>query len=98
MRLPNQPRKTAIRDRHRRTLKALRGLCGICNEPIDYTLPYLHPMEFVADHIIPFNKGGADTLDNKQAAHRKCNRDKSDSVGYDPTTGKHDPIKRVRTY
>lgn len=35
-------------------------------------------MSFVVDHIIPLSKGGADTLENKAAAHRKCNRIKSD--------------------
>jgi 5-methylcytosine-specific restriction endonuclease McrA len=35
---------------------------------------------FVADHIVPLNKGGADVLANKQAAHRDCNRAKSDTT------------------
>jgi 5-methylcytosine-specific restriction endonuclease McrA len=73
-------RNTTRRDRHRRIIARTKADCGICNEPIDYTLPYLHPREFVADHIIPRNKGGADTLENKQAAHRDCNRAKSDSM------------------
>ena len=56
--------------------------CGICGEPIDYTLPYLDPGEFVVDHVIPVRHGGADVLTNKQAAHRSCNRDKSDKIAH----------------
>lgn len=35
-----------------------------------------HPMRYEVDHIIALDNGGTDTLDNKQASHRKCNRDK----------------------
>lgn len=54
--------------------------CGICGEPIDYELPYLDPWEYVVDHVIPLIRGGPDELPNKQAAHRCCNRDKSDQI------------------
>jgi hypothetical protein len=77
-------RNTTTRDLHRRILKRRKQDCAICGEPIDYSLPYLHPMEFVADHIIPVAKGGADVIENKQACHRRCNRDKSDAIDYDP--------------
>lgn len=90
-------RNTTTRDRHRRILKAKRLPCAICGHPIDYTLPYLHPMEFVADHIIPDAKGGPDTLANKQPAHRRCNRDKSDAIDYDPSVGVV-TVKHVRAY
>jgi 5-methylcytosine-specific restriction endonuclease McrA len=33
-------------------------------------------MSFVVDHVMPLAKGGADTLDNKKAAHRECNSKK----------------------
>jgi len=91
-------RNSAKRDLHRRILSRRGDDCAICHEPIDYTLPYLHPMEFVADHIIPFIKGGPDTLDNKQASHRRCNRDKSDAIDYDPATKQGVTIKRVRVW
>jgi len=73
-------RNTTIRDRDRNTIRRTKPPCGICGGEIDYTLHYLDPMAYVVDHIIPLNKGGADTLDNKQAAHRSCNRAKSDSL------------------
>lgn len=77
------PRNTTTRDRHRRTIARTKPPCGICGEPIDYALHYLDPMAYTVDHIHPVAKGGSDELDNKQAAHRKCNRDKSDHVEFE---------------
>ena len=74
-------RNTATRDRHRRQIRAGEPPCHICKQPIDYALPHLHPLEFVVDHVVPLNKGGADVLENKAAAHRSCNRAKSDRLG-----------------
>lgn len=71
-------RSTTTRDKHRAQIARGRPSCGICDGEIDYSLPHLDPYEYVVDHIVPLNKGGTDTLDNKQAAHRKCNRAKSD--------------------
>ena len=78
-------RNTATRDRHRAAIRRERPPCGICGEAIDYALPYLDPMSYVVDHIVPVARGGADELDNKQAAHRSCNRAKSDSLPDDHT-------------
>lgn len=64
-------RNTTTRDQHRAAIRRERPPCGICQQPIDYTLPYLHPMSYVVDHIIPVAKGGPDELANKQAAHRR---------------------------
>ena len=72
------PRSTRQRDRDRVTIRRARPACHICGDPIDYTLPYLHPQEFVVDHLIPLSRGGRDDLSNKAAAHRACNRSKSD--------------------
>ena len=76
-------RSTTQRDRDRNAIRRTKPPCGICEQPIDYTLPYLDPGEYVVDHVIPLNKGGTDTLDNKQAAHRSCNRLKSDKTADD---------------
>lgn len=76
-------RSTATRDQHRAAIKRERPDCGICQQPIDYTLPHLDPMSYVVDHVVPLNKGGSDEIENKQAAHRSCNRTKSDTVAED---------------
>ncbi len=73
-------RSTTVRDRDRRAIARTKPPCGICSEPIDYTLRSPDPKSYVVDHIVPLNKGGTDTLDNKQAAHRDCNRTKSDDI------------------
>ena len=71
-------RSTTTRDQHRKIIRRGHPPCGICEGEIDYSLPYLDPGEYVVDHVIPLTQGGPDTLENKQAAHRSCNRDKSD--------------------
>lgn len=74
-------RNTTIRDRHRKAIARDHPPCGICGNDIDYTITdHLDPAAYVVDHIVPLNKGGTDTLDNKQAAHRACNRAKSDHL------------------
>lgn len=73
-------RNTTTRDRHRAQIRRTRPPCGICGEPIDYDLHWRNPMSFVVDHIVPLARGGADTLENKQAAHRACNRAKSSKL------------------
>lgn len=73
-------RNTTTRDRHRRTIARDHPPCGICGHPIDYDLPHTDPRSYVVDHIVPRAKDGPDTLDNKQAAHRDCNRAKSDKL------------------
>jgi 5-methylcytosine-specific restriction endonuclease McrA len=76
-------RNTTRRDRDRAYIRRTQPPCGICGQPIDYTLPHLDPQSYVVDHITPLNKGGLDTRDNKQAAHRSCNRTKSDTTADD---------------
>jgi 5-methylcytosine-specific restriction endonuclease McrA len=78
--MSNHYRNTATRDRHRAQIRRGRPPCHICGQPINYDLPYLHPLEFVVDHVIPLALGGPDTLGNKAAAHRTCNRTKGDRL------------------
>lgn len=73
-------RNTAQRDRDRAAIRRTRPPCGICGAEIDYSLPHLDPLSYVVDHVIPINRGGLDILENKQAAHRSCNRGKSDKL------------------
>lgn len=79
----SQGRNTTTRDQHRRAIARTKPPCGICGDPIDYTLPHTDPLSYTVDHITPRSKGGPDTLDNKQAAHRHCNRTKSDNTEVD---------------
>lgn len=69
---------TAQRDKDRARIARTRPACHICGDPIDYSLHWLDPLAFVVDHVIPLNRGGQDVLANKAAAHRQCNRTKSD--------------------
>jgi 5-methylcytosine-specific restriction endonuclease McrA len=73
-------RSTTTRDQHRRIIRRGEPPCAICGLPIDYKAHHLDPLSFTVDHTVPLAKGGADTLDNKQPTHRKCNRDKSDKL------------------
>ena len=78
--MANAPRNTTQRDRDRAAIRRTKPPCGICEGEIDYSLHYLDPMAYVVDHIVPLAKGGEDNLSNKQAAHRSCNRTKSDKL------------------
>lgn len=77
-------RNTTRRDKHRRTLAIGEPPCGICGQPIDYTLPHTDPDSYVVDHINPWAVSRDDSLDNKQPAHRRCNRTKADTINYRP--------------
>lgn len=59
---------------YRQILKDSKGLCGICNRPLD-----LFGIDF--DHIVPLSRGGTHTRENIQASHSYCNRSKWAKVG-----------------
>lgn len=69
-------RSDALRKKHRAIIARTRPACHICGQAIDYTLSYPDPRCFVVDHIKAIANGGADTLDNKAAAHHECNSKK----------------------
>lgn len=73
-------RNTTTRDQHRRAIARTKPPCHICGEPIDYALRTPDPMSFEVDHVVPLNRGGTDTLDNKAPSHRVCNRAKWDRI------------------
>jgi 5-methylcytosine-specific restriction endonuclease McrA len=73
-------RSTTTRDRHRAQIRRSQPPCGICQGEIDYSLHWRDPLSFVVDHVIPLAQGGSDDITNKQAAHRHCNRIKSDQM------------------
>lgn len=81
----------------RATLKRRGDDCGICGQPIDYTLPQYHPMSFEVDHRVPIARGGSKSLNNCQSAHRRCNRAKSDSLPGDPARRPPTPTTRTST-
>ncbi|GAA1891750.1 HNH endonuclease [Williamsia serinedens] len=83
-------RNTTIRDRHRTQLARTKPPCAYehClfpGEPIDYDAHHLDPKAFQADHVIPVDAGGPDTLANKVPMHRACNRHKWKSLPGDDT-------------
>lgn len=52
--------------------------CGICLEPIDYSLKFPDRRSPAVDHIVSWRLGGAwFDLDNLQAAHFACNSGKN---------------------
>ena len=78
--------------RYRKLWKRVRAEgreCGICHQPIDYSLPADHPFCFELDHIDPRGLGGAIyDYDNCQAAHRICNQRKGKKKQSEVETGK----------
>lgn len=71
--------------RLRAQLRAQGGPCHICGEDIDYDAGHLHPRSFQLDHLWQIANGGpAYEPDNTAAAHRACNRRRSNTV--DATT------------
>lgn len=59
--------------KHRRYLAILSGgLCAICGKELD--------LNFHADHIFPFSRGGRTLLNNGQALCPTCNLSKGDSI------------------
>lgn len=78
--MSGEGRNTNNRDKFRRAIAKDKPPCYRCGNPIDYTLPHDDPWSFQIDHVMPLARGGTDTLDNCAAAHRKCNRDKSDDL------------------
>lgn len=71
--------------------KAIGAPCGICGQPIDYTLGFIidpdtgkrrqHPLSFVVDEIVPVSKGGDPlSFENTRPAHWICNAKRGDGT------------------
>jgi 5-methylcytosine-specific restriction endonuclease McrA len=72
--LPSEPytlAEIATRDDHE---------CQLCHRPVDMTLSGLDDWGPTIDHVIPIIRGGPDTRDNVQLAHRTCNVAKGSKV------------------
>lgn len=68
-------------EKNKKRIFATQTVCGICGQPVDFSLKFPHPLSATVDHIIPINKGGHPSdIDNLQLAHFSCNRAKSDKV------------------
>lgn len=73
-------------ERAKKKIYATQSVCGICGQPVDFSLKYPHPMSACIDHIIPVAKGGHPSdPDNLQLAHWMCNRQKSDKLFANPS-------------
>lgn len=76
----NGPHRVAF-DANKRKIYATQKECGICGQPVDFSLKFPHPLSPCIDHIIPVDKGGHPSdLQNLQLAHLTCNRAKSDKI------------------
>lgn len=57
--------------------------CHLCDEQINKSLRFPHPMAATVDHKIPLCRGGTHTWDNVAPAHATCNFQKGDSLELD---------------
>jgi 5-methylcytosine-specific restriction endonuclease McrA len=55
-------------------------VCWICGQWIDPTLVFPHPGSKVADHHVPWSKGGSNQAANLRAAHHECNTARGDGT------------------
>lgn len=73
-------------ERNRKRIFATQNTCGICGNPVDFSLKAPHPMSAVCDHIIPVNPigggmgGHPSDISNLQLAHWTCNNQKSNKI------------------
>ena len=60
---------------------ASQTVCGICGQPVDFSLKYPHPLSATVDHIIPVAAGGHPSdIENMQLAHLRCNQQKGNKL------------------
>ena len=68
-------------EKNKRRIYATQSVCGICGQPVDFSVKYPDPLSRCIDHIIPIAKGGhPSAIENLQLAHWTCNRQKSDKL------------------
>ena len=68
-------------ERNKKRIYSTQRVCGICGQPVDFSLRYPHPLSPCIDHIVPINKGGHPSdIANLQLAHWTCNRQKADKI------------------
>ena len=47
--------------------------CKLCDEEVDKSLHFPHPLSGSIDHVVPVSLGGSDEFANLQLSHRRCN-------------------------
>jgi 5-methylcytosine-specific restriction endonuclease McrA len=57
-------------------------VCQLCGGLVDFAVPILADLAPTIDHIIPQSLGGSDEPENLQTAHRACNREKGNTIGW----------------
>lgn len=73
------------------TVKRLHPpICGVCDGPIDVTLPGRHPDGWTCDHILPFKTHPHLVMvySNLRPAHQRCNSSKGARTAK-PATSQH---------
>lgn len=82
------PSRNAALNRIAANLRAARGPCFICGQPIDYTLPHDDPDAFTVEHIHPRSSHPHLVNDpgNCVPAHARCNKARGDKA-YAPSLG-----------
>ena len=82
-------RYRAMRKAFRDECEAVAASCWLCNQPIDYSIPWKDPLTgqinddaFELDHLYSRSKNPELTLDkaNFRPSHRSCNRAKSNKM------------------
>lgn len=56
-----------------RLLEDYGGCCHLCGLSLNMNLPYTSMLYFTFDHIIPWSRGGSDSIENLAPAHFICN-------------------------
>lgn len=68
-------------NKNKKKIYATQTICGICGNPVDFSLKWPDPLSPTIDHIVPVAKGGHPSdIDNLQLSHAICNRTKSDKI------------------
>ena len=74
--MPHHKRKRVASALMAELLEAQKGMCPLCESPIDRAVLGA----FHVDHVIPFTHGGGYERENLQVTHPSCNQSKGDSV------------------
>jgi 5-methylcytosine-specific restriction endonuclease McrA len=56
------------------------GVCGLCDELMDWDIKFPDPLSKSVDHIMPISRGGGHVQENVQWAHLGCNLSKGARV------------------